>query len=70
MVALAEGGARGAVRDYGQIANTPTALKRLVSKLHNDGIELRFCYEAGPCGYGIQRRCERAGMTASWWRPR
>ena len=60
-VALAEGGARGTARDYGQIANTPTALKRLVSKLHDDGIELRFCYEAGPCGYGIQRWLSAAG---------
>jgi transposase len=60
-VALAEGGARGTARDYGQIANTPAALKRLVSKLQNDGSELRFCYEAGPCGYGIQRWLSAAG---------
>ena len=60
-VAVADGGARGAARDYGQIANTPAALKRLVSKLQNDGRELRFCYEAGPCGYGIQRQLSAAG---------
>jgi hypothetical protein len=30
VVALAEGGLRGEVREYGRIANTPTALQRLV----------------------------------------
>src|SRR5215475_8769785 len=55
VVAVAEGGWRGEVRDYGRIANTPAALQRLVRKLSQDGAKLRFCYEAGPCGYGIQR---------------
>src|SRR3954454_24246074 len=60
-VALAEAGLRGAVRDYGRIANTPAALTRLVGKLGRDGVELQFCYEAGPCGYGIQRQLSAAG---------
>jgi len=46
-VALAEGGVRGEVRDYGRIANTPTALQRLVRKLGQEGVRLRFCYEDG-----------------------
>jgi transposase len=61
VVAVAEGGLRGAVRDYGRIANTPAALTRLVGKLGRDGVTLRFCYEAGPCGYGIQRQLSAAG---------
>jgi transposase len=61
VVALAEGGLRGAVRDYGRIVNTPAALARLVGKLDRDGVTLRFCYEAGPCGYGIQRQLAAAG---------
>src|ERR1700756_3888048 len=56
VVAVAVGGLRGEVREYGRIANTPTALDRLLRKLGGDGMVLRFCYEAGPCGYGIQRR--------------
>jgi transposase len=55
-VALAEAGLRGEVREYGKIANTPAAVKALVAKLARNGHELRFCYEAGPCGYGIQRQ--------------
>src|SRR5712691_9169452 len=56
VVAVAEGGRRGEVREYGRIANTATALDRLLRKLGGDGMTLRFCYEAGPCGYVIQRR--------------
>ena len=49
-------GERGGVREHGKIANTPAALTKLVSRLACGGRALRFCYEAGPCGYGIQRQ--------------
>ena len=39
----------------------PTALNALAAKLSRAGSELRFCYEAGPCGYGIQRQLSVAG---------
>jgi transposase len=55
VVAVAEGGIRGEVREYGRIANTAGALDRLMRKLGGEGVGLRFCYKAGPCGYGIQR---------------
>jgi transposase len=61
VVAVAEGGLRGEVREYGRIANTASALDRLLRKLGGDGVTLRFCYEAGPCGYGIQRRLSAQG---------
>ena len=60
-VALAEAGGRKDVREYGKISNTPTALKALAAKLSRVGSELRFCYEAGPCGYGNQRQLSLAG---------
>src|SRR6058998_3219 len=60
-VALAEEGQRGDVREYGRITNTPADLKKLVDKLRCTGCTLRFCYEAGPCGYGIQRQLTAAG---------
>jgi transposase len=60
-IALAEPGIRGEVREYGKIANTPAALGTLVAKLARRGRALRFCYEAGPCGYGIQRQLTTAG---------
>jgi transposase len=61
VVAVATGGLRGEVREYGRITNTPAALDRLLRKLGGDGVMLRFCYEAGPCGYGIQRQISATG---------
>src|SRR5271155_3452994 len=60
-VALAEAGKRGEVREHGKIVNTPATLKTLATKLARSGHELRFCYEAGPCGYGIQRQLTADG---------
>ena len=62
VVAVAAGGLRGEVREHGRIANTPAALDRLLRKLGGDSTALRFCYEAGPCGYGIQRRLSARGQ--------
>jgi len=61
VIAVAAGGLRGEVREYGRIANTSAALDRLLRKLGGDGMKLRFCYEAGPCGYGIHRRLSARG---------
>jgi transposase len=61
VVAVADGGLRGEVREHGRIANTPAALDRLLRKLGSDGMALRFCNEAGPCSYGIQRRLSARG---------
>ena len=33
----------------------------LCKKLSKDGQRLHFCYEAGPCGYGVQRQLTRLG---------
>ena len=60
-VALAEAGLRGEVREHGKIPNTPAALQALIVKLAPAGRQLRFCYEAGACGYGIQRQLTEAG---------
>jgi transposase len=64
VVSVAEAGVQGSlgeVREYGKIANTSTAMERLARKLVAKGNELQFCYEAGPCGYGIQRQLSGMG---------
>lgn len=64
VVSLAEAGLRGGlreVREGGKIANTPAALRALATRLAAKGNELRFCYEAGPCGYGIHRQLSAMG---------
>ena len=48
-------------RYYGSVPNTPDALRRLCRKLQADDASLYFCYEAGPCGYGVQRSLTRLG---------
>src|SRR5258708_37796313 len=61
VVAVAAGGLRGEGRGYGRIANTSTAVDRLLRKLGSDGMRLRFCYEAGPCGDGLPGRFSTRG---------
>ncbi len=58
-VAVADGGVRKEARYFGKIANNADALSRLAAKLSRKGRGLRFCYEAGPCGYGIHRHLTR-----------
>ena len=60
-VAIADGDLSGEVRYYGQISNTTTALSKLAGKLSGKTIALHFCYEAGPCGYGIYRHLTGLG---------
>lgn len=60
-VAIAEDGRDGEVRYYGQIANQPAAVLKLVKKLADKYGKLFFCYEAGPCGYGLQRQIAGLG---------
>ncbi len=59
-VAIAEAG-QSKPRYYGEIANTPEAVAKLVKKLSPAGEVLSFCYEAGPCGYGIHRQLTHLG---------
>ena len=50
-VACATGRANGKVRSYGKIESTLEALNKLVDKLQKKDNQLRFAYEARPCGY-------------------
>src|SRR6476619_3583488 len=39
------------------VPNEPTAVRRLVRKLEREAPgPVRACYEAGPCGYALQRQ--------------
>ena len=55
-VAIADGGLRGEVRFWGTMPNRPEAVRKLVSRLATKHAALSFCYEAGPCGYGLYRQ--------------
>jgi len=65
-IAVAVADARGGkTRYYGEIANTPEAIRKLVKKLCPDGEVLSFCYEAGPCGYEVYRQISQLGHHCS-----
>lgn len=50
------------VRNYGIIGGRLDALDKVIKKLQGSGVELRFVYEAGPCGYVIYRHLKNKGL--------
>ena len=67
VVAVAEGGLRGEVREYGRIANTAAALDRLARKLGGDGGEAAVLLRGGAVRLRHSASaCRRAGTNASW----
>ena len=58
-VAIAE--ADGSVLEYGDVPNTPNAVRRLVERLSRDGI-VKTAYEAGPTGYPLHRQLTELGI--------
>lgn len=48
-----------------QLANEKAAVRRMVRKVQrvSPDNEVRFCYEAGPCGYALQRWIQEAGAV-------
>ena len=59
-MSVADGGG-GEPRYYGEIANRPGAVAGWVKKFSEPGQRLSFCYEAGPCGYGLYRQLTDLG---------
>lgn len=59
-VAVADAGG-GEARFVGEIVHTPEAITKLMRQLRRDGGEISWCYEAGPCGYGVYRQLNSAG---------
>lgn len=64
-VAVAEGGRSGEVRLLGTFANRADVLRKMVERLVRPGGQLSFCYEAGPCGYGLHRLLRGLGHACA-----
>ena len=48
------------------VVNEPGAVRRMVKKvLREGGEETEFCYEAGPCGYALQRQIQKLGGSCA-----
>ena len=61
-IAVADNSRNQEVRFYGIIPNRLDVLDKVARKLISDGSELRFVYEAGPCGYQIYRHLTKNGF--------
>ena len=62
VVAVTATGEVGKATPYGTFPNTAAALEKLVKRLRQAGSgPVRFCYEAGPCGYGVHRTLTKLG---------
>lgn len=53
--------AGGEPRFFGEIANTPAAVVKLMAQLSKGGARLSVCYEAGCCGYVLYRQITKLG---------
>ena len=61
-VAVADGARGEEVRHLGNFLNRADHIGKLVERLSKTGGQrLRFCYEAGPCGYGLYRQITSLG---------
>ena len=60
-VAIAESGPDGEVRFFGEFGSDMASARRFLRKVEQPDRRLRFCYEAGPTGYGLQRLIEGLG---------
>src|ERR1700688_3163982 len=62
VVAVTATGDVGKATPYCTFPNSAAALEKLVTRLRQAGSgPLKFCYEAGPCGYGVHRTLTRLG---------
>jgi len=64
-VTIAEEGPGGEVRHFGAIGGEVDAVAKLARRLRRRGRELRFVYEAGPCGFEIYRFLREHGLVCA-----
>ena len=62
-VAVADNWRGGEVRHVGTIENSPVAIAKLARRLARRHGAIEFVYEAGSCGYNVQRQLAEMGLT-------
>ena len=62
-ITVAVAGAFGDPEDHGQIANDPSAIRKLVDRLGGPDVRLDVAYEAGPTGYALHRQLTAMGIA-------
>lgn len=53
----------GEVSSLGRIGVLQRDVRKLCQQVQSKASQVVFVYEAGPCGYGLQRQLQRAGFT-------
>jgi transposase len=61
-IAVAIADEDGSPSSYGTIANDPTAVRKLMTRLGGKDVELRVAYQAGPTGYALHRQLTKLGV--------
>ena len=62
VVAVTATGEVGKAMAYCTFPNTGAGLEKMVKRLRQaGGGPIKFCYEAGPCGYGVHRPLTKMG---------
>jgi hypothetical protein len=65
-ISVAESGRSETLEYLGELTNDPGAISKLCDRLKRAGKPLAFCYEAGPCGYGVyQERSQKRSSSSS-----
>lgn len=62
-IAVAVAGPYGEPQDHGQIANDPSAIRKLFERLRGTEVEICVAYEAGPTGYALHRQLTAMGIA-------
>src|SRR5438067_11435383 len=61
-IAVAIADESGAPTRYGSIANEPSAIRTLMTRLGGEDVQLHVAYEAGPTGYALHRQLTKLGI--------
>lgn len=64
-IAIADEGCDGEIRYYGKTGNDMSQLDKFCRKQVSQGVELRFVYEAGGCGYHLYRHLTGNGIDCT-----
>lgn len=64
-IAIADENRNGEVRVYGNIDYDMSQLDKFIRKQISKGVELKFVYEAGPCGYALYRHLTGNGLDCT-----
>jgi transposase len=64
-VAVADGGRSGEVRQLGVFSSRADVMRKVIERLERPDRQLRFCYEAGRCGYGLHRLLTGLGRACT-----